>query len=100
ARRTRVASPTAAGHPSHMVQLDAPPSPVRIFQTLGAYNQTAALKAAIELDLFTAVAEQHRTIADIAPRIGASEKGTRVLCDSLVVMGFLSKSGSTYELAP
>jgi hypothetical protein len=83
-----------------MVQLEAPPNPIRIFQTLTGYNQTAALKAAIELDLFTAIAEQHRTIADIAPRIGASEKGTRVLCDSLVVMGFLSKSGSTYELSP
>jgi SAM-dependent methyltransferase len=82
-----------------MVQANAP-TPARIFRTLTAFHETAALKAAIELDLFTAIAERHLTIPDIAGRIGASEKGTRVLCDTLVVLEFLTKDGSQYGLAP
>ena len=82
-----------------MVQMDAPPSPVRIFRTMTAFHETAALKAAIELELFTAIAEQHVTVPGIARRIGASEKGTRVLCDTLVVLEFLTKNGPQYGLA-
>jgi len=37
------------------------PSPEHIFNTLNAHHQTAALKTAIELDLFTAIDEgKHR----------------------------------------
>ena len=76
----------------------APPSPQRILQTLGAFHQTAALRAAIHLDLFTTLADGYSDAPAIAGRVGASEKGTRVLCDSLVVMGFLTKSGDRYGL--
>src|SRR2546427_266958 len=34
-----------------------PPSPELIFDTLNAYQKTAALRGAIELDLFTAIGE-------------------------------------------
>jgi hypothetical protein len=83
-----------------MVQHEAPPNPIRIFQTLLGFQQSAALRAAIALDLFTAVGEGHTDVAGIAKRIGASEKGTRVLCDGMVIMNFLSKTGSTYGLVP
>ena len=83
-----------------MVQHEAPPNPIRIFQTLLGFQQSAALRAAIGLDLFTAVGEGHTDVAGIAKRIGASEKGTRVLCDGLVIMNFLSKTGSAYGLVP
>src|SRR5262245_56213319 len=66
------------------VQQGALPSPVRSFQALLGFQQSAALRAAIGLDLFTAVAEGHTDVAGIARRIGASEKGTRVLCDAMV----------------
>jgi hypothetical protein len=75
-----------------------PPSPALIFDTLNAYQRTAALRAAIELDLFTAIAEGKKTARDLAARIQASEKGTRVLCDFLVIVGFLSKQGNEYGL--
>jgi ubiquinone/menaquinone biosynthesis C-methylase UbiE len=81
-----------------LVQHDAPPNPTRIFQTLLGFQQSAALRAAIGLDLFTAVGEGHTDVAGIAKRIGASEKGTRVLCDAMVLMDFLSKSGPNYGL--
>jgi 2-polyprenyl-3-methyl-5-hydroxy-6-metoxy-1,4-benzoquinol methylase len=74
------------------------PSPEIVFETLNAYQRTGALRAAIELDLFTAIADGHATSPRIASRIGASEKGTRVLCDYLTVIGLLTKNGSEYGL--
>ncbi|HEY1403636.1 MAG TPA: class I SAM-dependent methyltransferase [Pyrinomonadaceae bacterium] len=72
-------------------ELSPPPSPERIFQTLTAYQQTAALKAAIELDIFTAIAEGDDTTAKLAPRTAAAERGVRILCDYLTVSQFLGK---------
>jgi SAM-dependent methyltransferase len=76
------------------------PTPEHFFQTVNAYQQTAALKAAVELDLFTAVGEGARTPAELAARCRASERGVRILCDYLVVVGFLTKEGDAYGLAP
>jgi len=73
---------------------------MRIFETLRAYQQTAALRAAIELDIFTAVGEGAATAAEIAARCGASERGVRILCDTVVTDGFLVKSGGHYSCAP
>src|SRR3989454_1009825 len=74
------------------------PSPERFFEVMNAYQQTAALKAAIELDLFTAIGEGAETAPALAQRCRASERGTRILCDYLVAIGFLSKDGSRYSL--
>ena len=65
-----------------------------------AYQQTAALKAAIELDLFSAIDDQLPTVAEIAHRTHASERGIRALCNYLVALGFLNKSGERYSLSP
>jgi 2-polyprenyl-3-methyl-5-hydroxy-6-metoxy-1,4-benzoquinol methylase len=74
------------------------PSPLLFFQTINAYQRTEALKAAIELDVFTAIGEGAGTAAEIARRCGASERGTRILCDYLTIMGFLNKDGNSYSL--
>ena len=42
------------------------PSPEHIFQTLNAHQQTAALKTAIELDVFTAIDEGNHRAEHIA----------------------------------
>ena len=76
------------------------PTPERFFDTINAYQQTASLKAAIDLDVFTAVGEGKTTAAAIAERCAASERGVRILCDYLTVMGFLKKDGSQYALSP
>jgi hypothetical protein len=75
------------------------PTPERILETLNAYQRTAALKGAIELDLFTAVGEGNDTDSAIAQRIGASVRGTRILCDYLTIVGFLQKTNGRYSLA-
>jgi ubiquinone/menaquinone biosynthesis C-methylase UbiE len=74
------------------------PTPERIFNTLNAYQQTAALKAAIELDVFTAIGAGANTAAAIAAKTGAAEKGVRILCDYLTIQGFLTKEQNRYAL--
>jgi predicted nicotinamide N-methyase len=74
------------------------PSPEHFFQLANAYQSTAALKAAVELELFTAVAEGKRDARSIAERCGASERGARILCDYLVVAGLLTKTAEGYGL--
>lgn len=76
------------------------PSPALLLDTLGAYQRTAVLKAAIDLDLFTAVAEGNTTAPALAQRCDVSERGARTLSDFLVVSGFLIKQGREYRLTP
>ncbi|MCU1384954.1 MAG: methyltransferase protein [Acidobacteria bacterium] len=77
-----------------------PPSPDLFFDTTQAYQRTAALRAAIDLDLFTAIGDQARPVPAIAAACKASERGTRILCDYLTIIGFLTKSGDRYQLTP
>ena len=77
-----------------------PPSPLQIFTTLQGFQRTFALKAAVDLDLFTAIAKGSRTAAEIAKNCNASERGVRILSDALVVMGLLTKRGNNYSLTP
>jgi hypothetical protein len=56
---------------------------------LQAYQRSVALRGAIDLDLFTAIADGNKSLSAIASHIKASEKGTRVLCDYLTMMGVL-----------
>ncbi|HVI70523.1 MAG TPA: class I SAM-dependent methyltransferase [Pyrinomonadaceae bacterium] len=74
------------------------PSPQLFFQTINAHQRTEALKAAIELEVFTAIGEGNTTAADIARRCQTSEKGMRVLCDFLTIMEMLTKQGDRYAL--
>lgn len=76
------------------------PTPQLFFQTVNAYQRTEALKAAIELEVFTAIGEGKRTAVEIAERSRSSERGMRILCDFLCLMGFLTKDGSNYKLTP
>ncbi|HET7286070.1 MAG TPA: class I SAM-dependent methyltransferase, partial [Pyrinomonadaceae bacterium] len=76
------------------------PSPQLFFQTINAHQRTEALKAAIELEVFTAIGEGNSTVADIAKRCQTSEKGMRVLCDYLTIMEMLTKQGNQYALTP
>jgi len=76
------------------------PTPQLFFQTLNAYQQSEGLKAAIELETFTAIAEGNTTAPAIAKRCGTAERGMRILCDFLCIIGFLSKDGNNYSLTP
>jgi ubiquinone/menaquinone biosynthesis C-methylase UbiE len=75
-------------------------SPVLVVDGMFAYRKTAALKAAIELGLFTSIGRGRRTAGSLAEESGCAERGLRILCDFLVVSGFLTKSGETYAATP
>jgi 2-polyprenyl-3-methyl-5-hydroxy-6-metoxy-1,4-benzoquinol methylase len=74
------------------------PNPEHIFNTLNAYQQSAALKAGIELDIFTAIADGANTPNLLAANTGAAERGLRILCDYLTIHGFLTKEAKRYAL--
>jgi SAM-dependent methyltransferase len=76
------------------------PTPELFFQTVNGYQRTAAIKAALELEVFTAIGEGKQTAQELAERCQASERGVRILCDYLVIIGFLTKEGGRYSLTP
>lgn len=75
-------------------------NPGPIFDCFTAYQKTAAMQAAIDVGLFSAIAAGSHTVPDIANACNASPKGVRVLCDYWTVSGLLQKSGDSYKLAP
>jgi hypothetical protein len=56
------------------IENNSEPNPQFIWDTINAYQRTAALRAAIELDLFTLIADGVDTVTDIAIRSGASAR--------------------------
>jgi len=76
------------------------PAPELVFETLMAYQRTAALRTAIELDLFRAVGEGPGDMASLARHCGASERGIRILCDFLTIQGLLAKEEGRYSHTP
>ena len=58
---------------------DTQPSPEIVFETFTAFQRTVTLKAAVDLDVFTAIAEGTVTPAALVTRIGAAERGARSL---------------------
>src|ERR1700676_2897379 len=76
------------------------PSAEVVFDTLFAYQRSAALKSAIDLDVFTAIDDGDKTTSALATRCRASERGMRILCDYLATIGLLTKSDGTYHLTP
>lgn len=83
-----------------MTTTQSVPSAEIVFDTLFAYQRSAALKSAIDLDIFTAIDTGAHTASAIASQCGASERGTRILCDFLATLGLLTKSDGRYQLTP
>jgi tRNA A58 N-methylase Trm61 len=76
------------------------PNPGLFFDTINSYQRTAALKAAIELEVFTGIGEGKTSAQALAERAKASPRGMRILCDYLVVNGLLTKKANDYALTP
>ena len=76
------------------------PSPALVLDTVNAFQRTEALKAAVELDLFTHLADGPSTAAELAAACGAAPRGVRILADYLTILGFLRKEGDRYALTP
>jgi len=76
------------------------PSPELVIEALMAHQRSAALTAAIELDLFRAIGEGPGDPASLARRCSASERAVRILCDYLTISGFLVKQADRYVHTP
>src|SRR5436190_6958424 len=76
------------------------PNPGLIFDTLMAHQRSAALRTAIELDLFRAIGEGPADSATLAGRCNTSERGMRILCDYLCIMGLIAKQDGIYSHTP
>jgi 2-polyprenyl-3-methyl-5-hydroxy-6-metoxy-1,4-benzoquinol methylase len=77
-----------------------PLNPRIVFDMVQAHQRTAALKAAIDLDIFSAVGKGPGDAASIARHCSASERGIRILCDFLVINGVLAKENGLYKHTP
>lgn len=80
--------------------VEQPLNPGIVFEMLQAHQRTAALRAAIDLDVFRAVGEGPGDVASIARHCVASERGIRILCDFLVINGVLKKEDGRYRHTP
>jgi ubiquinone/menaquinone biosynthesis C-methylase UbiE len=73
---------------------------MRIFEALRAFQQTAAMRTAIDLDIFSIIGSGSLTAGEIAAKCSAAERGVRILCDYLATDGFLIKQGAAYACSP
>jgi Methylase involved in ubiquinone/menaquinone biosynthesis len=75
-------------------------SPELVFDLLTSFQKTAALNGALELNLFTVIGQGNHSVSEIAAHCKASERGIRILCDYMTVLGLLHKVEGRYELTP
>lgn len=78
----------------------APVSPELFWDAAWAFQKTAAIKAAVELDVFTRIGAGAGDLTSLAEQTGAARRGLRALCDYLTICGFLEKAGEQYRLTP
>lgn len=76
------------------------PNPDQIYELVGFGWRAHILKAAIQLDVFTAIANGCRTVEQIASTKNWWIRPTRLLLDSLCSLGLLTKKGGEYSLTP
>jgi len=62
------------------------------------FQHSAAFKTAVEVELFTKIAEGNKTPTTLGPACGAADRGVRILADSLAVIGLLNKENGEYSL--
>ena len=73
------------------------PDPSRIVDVLCAYWQTAALIAAIDLGVFTALGGRARSASELAGACRADRASLERLCDFLVSLGLLRSANGRYQ---
>lgn len=70
-----------------------------VYDACLAYQKTAAMSAAIKLDIFTTIGSRRLSSHQVAEATGASLRGIRILCDFLCVIGLLEKDNDLYGLS-
>ena len=68
----------------------------KLLELSGYYWQICTLHTAVELDIFSLLADRRLSSIEIARAIKGSERGVSMLLDALVAMRLLTKSEGTY----
>lgn len=71
-------------------------TPEKIMQTSGAYWSTCALHAAVVLDMFTKIGDDHVEGKTIAKQLDAPEDAVSRLLNAICAMGLLAKDSAQY----
>ena len=73
-----------------------PPSPANILQTGMAFWPAKTLLSAVELGLFTELAQCPQSLASIRAKLKLHPRSVRDFLDALVALGFLKRHGDLY----
>ncbi|MEX0447828.1 class I SAM-dependent methyltransferase [Xenorhabdus sp. SGI246] len=68
------------------------------YDTVNSFYKTSAVRTALELDIFSIIGEDGKTIKQIAESCQASERGVRILCNYLVSIDFMCIEGNRFFL--
>ncbi len=74
-------------------------TPDQVYEILISYWKTGVLKAGIELDLFTEIANGNDTVDKMAVALQIDERGLKALLNALCGMNFLGKKEEAYILS-
>src|SRR5258706_9844807 len=74
--------------------------PEHILQVGFGFWASRTLLSAVEMELFTELAKQPRTLEDLQGRMGLHPRSARDFLDALVSLGFLQREGGTYANTP
>jgi predicted O-methyltransferase YrrM len=76
----------------------------RVMELARNYQEACVLAAAVDLDVFTRLAERASTAEELAAGVGSDLRATRFLLDALAALTLLEKTGQRYrvpdQLAP
>ncbi len=76
------------------------PSPALFWDYMTGFQKSAAIRAAVDIGIFTHIGAGATTASAIAAKAGAGERGVRILADYLTAAGFLTKADGAYGLTP
>lgn len=75
-------------------------TPERIMQMSWGYAPPLILEAAVKHRVFDLLDQSPKTIKQLAAKSGASERGLTAICNALVGLQFLARTGNRYQLTP
>ena len=81
-------------------QEERPLTPELYYEMVNGHQRTAAIRTAIDLDLFRAIGDGPGDVASLARQCSASERGIRILCDFLTIKEILVKENGHYRHSP
>lgn len=75
-------------------------NPGELLEISGYFWKTCALHAAVKLDIFTLIGDEHLTAEQTSQKHGGSQKGVTRLLDAMTAMELLEKTNGKYANTP